>query len=101
MNTIELLDRLVAFPTISATSNLDLLAFVRDYLAERGVASTLIPDTTGQKANLFASVGPTDRPGICCLRIAMSFPSKGRTGPAILSRCASGTASCSGAALRT
>jgi acetylornithine deacetylase len=64
MDTVELLDRLVGFPTVSARSNLDLIEFVRGFLGERGIASSLMHDATGQKANLFATVGPTDRPGI-------------------------------------
>lgn len=63
-STVDLLSRLVAFPTISARSNLALIDFVREFLGERGIACTLFPDATGEKANLFASVGPTDRPGI-------------------------------------
>ncbi|HLS19288.1 MAG TPA: M20/M25/M40 family metallo-hydrolase, partial [Paracoccaceae bacterium] len=64
MNTIELLERLVAFPTISRESNLDLIGFVEDYLGRHGVASTLIHDETGRKANLYATIGPRDRPGV-------------------------------------
>ena len=56
--TIELLDRLIAFDTVSKNSNLDLIAFVESYLDERGFELTKIPDPTGQKAGLFASIGP-------------------------------------------
>ena len=54
----EMINRLVAFDTTSRESNLALIHFVRDYLAEYGVNSTLIHDKTGDKANLFATVGP-------------------------------------------
>ena len=57
-----LLERLVAFPTVSRDSNLDLIHFVRDYLAGHGVESRLVPDETGEKANLYAQIGP-DQPG--------------------------------------
>ena len=40
----ELLARLVAFPTVSSQSNLDLIGFVEDYLAGFGVASLRLPD---------------------------------------------------------
>ncbi|MDB5817819.1 MAG: acetylornithine deacetylase, partial [Rhizobacter sp.] len=60
---IELLRRLVAFDTVSRHSNLALIDWVRDYLDGHGVASTLIFDTTGTKANLFATIGPADREG--------------------------------------
>jgi len=58
MTPIEMLARLVAFPTESQRSNLDLIHFVRDYLASHGVASQIVPSADGQKANLFATVGP-------------------------------------------
>lgn len=64
MNTIELLEKLVAFPTISRDSNLDLIGFVKDYLGRHGIASTLIHDETGRKANLYATIGPQGRPGV-------------------------------------
>lgn len=54
----EMIDRLIAFDTTSRFSNLELIHFVRDYLADHGVESTLIHDKTGTKANLFATVGP-------------------------------------------
>ena len=58
----EMLARLVAFPTVSRDSNLPLIHFVRDYLAGHGVESALLPDATGEKASLFAQIGP-DVPG--------------------------------------
>ena len=64
VETAALLDRLVSFPTISRDSNLDLIGFVRDFLAARGVASMLYGDATGKKANLFATIGPAEGAGI-------------------------------------
>jgi len=63
-NSIELLDRLIAFPTVSRDSNLDLIAFVRDYLAGFGIESVLVHNEDGRKANLWATIGPADTPGI-------------------------------------
>ncbi|MEM7041274.1 MAG: acetylornithine deacetylase [Pseudomonadota bacterium] len=60
----ELLARLVAFDTTSRNSNLDLIAFIRDFLDGHGIESVLIANDDGTKANLFASIGPIDRPGI-------------------------------------
>ncbi|MFP6744695.1 MAG: acetylornithine deacetylase, partial [Alphaproteobacteria bacterium] len=59
---LEMIDRLVAFDTTSRNSNLELIDFVDDYLAGHGVASTRTFDDGGDKANLFASLGP-DEPG--------------------------------------
>lgn len=54
----EMIDALIAFDTTSRNSNLALINFVRDYLSAHGVESTLIHDETGEKANLFATIGP-------------------------------------------
>lgn len=59
-----LLQTLVGFDTTSRESNLQLIAFVRDYLASHGVASELIYNEARTKANLFASIGPMEVPGI-------------------------------------
>ena len=58
MNVRELLDQLVAFPTVSRDSNLPLIYFVQDYLTEHGIASTLVPNDEGTKSNLYATIGP-------------------------------------------
>ncbi|TDE34930.1 acetylornithine deacetylase [Antarcticimicrobium sediminis] len=60
--TERILRDLVAFDTTSAKSNLELMAYVQDYLSSFGIASRLIHDATGNKANLWATVGP-DRDG--------------------------------------
>jgi acetylornithine deacetylase len=59
---IEILAQLVGFDTTSRNSNLDLAAFVEDYLARCGVESQRIESDDGQKSNLLATIGP-DRPG--------------------------------------
>jgi acetylornithine deacetylase len=56
--------RLIGFDTTSRNSNLALIDSVRAYLAEHGVESELVPDETGKKANLYASIGPKDRGGV-------------------------------------
>ena len=62
--SIDLIRRLIAFDTTSRESNLALIGFVQDYLKKLGIASELVFDETGKKANLFATLGPTDRPGL-------------------------------------
>lgn len=60
---IDILERLVAFQSVSARSNLDLIQWIRDHLARHGIRSDLVPAPDGQpKANLWASIGP-DAPG--------------------------------------
>ncbi len=59
----DILKRLVAFDTTSRNSNLPLIEWVEEFLQKRGVASTRIYDATGEKANLIATIGPSDEPG--------------------------------------
>lgn len=60
----EMIERLIAFDTTSRNSNLDLIHFIRDYLGDLGVESEMVYDESGAKANLYATLGPADRPGI-------------------------------------
>lgn len=55
---IEVLGRLVSFPTISARPNHDITGYIQDYLASHGVESTLSFEETGERANIFATIGP-------------------------------------------
>ncbi|MDX1432148.1 MAG: acetylornithine deacetylase [Gammaproteobacteria bacterium] len=61
---LDMIRKLVSFDTTSRNSNLALMDFVREYLAAHGVDSELVYDDERNKANLFATLGPTDRPGI-------------------------------------
>jgi acetylornithine deacetylase len=64
MQTRDILERLIAFDTVSHRPNAALIDFVREVLAEAGIASVLVPDAGGGKANLYATVGPQDRGGV-------------------------------------
>ena len=55
--------KLVAFNTTSALSNFPLIEFVTDYLKGFGVESEIIPDPSGEKANLVATFGGGGAPG--------------------------------------
>ena len=58
LTTRELMHRLVAFPTVSRDSNLELIDFARNYLADFGIGSTIVTNDYGTKASLYAHVGP-------------------------------------------
>jgi len=60
----ELLEKLVSFPTVSDQSNLELVNWVAEYLKSWGVESHLVYDDTGDKADLYALVGPSVEGGI-------------------------------------
>lgn len=56
--TVELLEKLVAFRTVSKDSNLDLIAFVERFLGDFGVESQRVLSPCGTKTSLIANVGP-------------------------------------------
>tara|TARA_R110001599_G_scaffold238129_1_gene437821 strand:+ start:771 stop:1928 length:1158 start_codon:yes stop_codon:yes gene_type:complete len=60
----EILATLIAFDTTSRNSNLQLIAWVENYLGEHGVESTRVVNDDGSKANLYATVGPDVAGGI-------------------------------------
>lgn len=60
----QMLDILVGFPTVSRDSNLPLIDFAEDYLAGHGVTCRRVYDPTGQKANLYALIGPEVEGGV-------------------------------------
>jgi len=61
---IDRLADLVAFDTTSSLSNLELIQFIGEYLAARNIDHRLTFNTDKTKANLWATIGPTDRGGI-------------------------------------
>jgi acetylornithine deacetylase len=64
LDSIEILQKLISFPTVSRDTNLDLIGYVADLLESHGIPFQLIHDEHHGKANLFATVGPSDRPGV-------------------------------------
>lgn len=59
----HLLADLVGFDTVSDRTNLPLIAHIESYLAAFGITGERIVDATGQKASLWVTIGPEDRPG--------------------------------------
>ena len=62
LNSIDMLNRLVAFPTVSRDSNLPLIDWVEEYLDGFGARCRRTWNEEGTKANLIAAIGP-DAPG--------------------------------------
>lgn len=97
----DILADLVAFDTVSRESNLALIDYVRDYLAGFGVDSELFFDAEGRKANLYATIGPSDRGGVCLSGHTDVVPADGQAGACRRSGSASATAASTGVARRT
>lgn len=64
LTPLELMTKLVSFPTVSRDSNLPLVDWVEDYLREHGITAHRHYDETGEKAALFAHVGPEVAGGV-------------------------------------
>ncbi|MBA9068538.1 acetylornithine deacetylase [Methylobacterium sp. RAS18] len=64
LTPLELLERLVAFDTESSKSNLALIDFVAEYLDGWGVPHLRVPNAEGDKAALFATLGPMTDGGV-------------------------------------
>lgn len=62
--TREILGELIAFPTVSSDSNLELITYAADLLSSAGATLSFTRDETGTKANLFATLGPAGDGGI-------------------------------------
>jgi acetylornithine deacetylase len=63
-DTKALLGELVAFPTVSSDSNLAMIAHLAGRLESSGARVDIHLDPAGQKANLFATIGPDTDGGI-------------------------------------
>ncbi|MGV4797023.1 acetylornithine deacetylase [Rhizobium sp. F40D2] len=63
MKANDILEHLVAFPSVVGTPNGDIVAWVKSYLESHGAQVTVLPGPEGDRANLFATIGPKDKPG--------------------------------------
>lgn len=63
-STSRILGDLIGFPTISTDPNIDLINSIANRLDMVGARVEIFPDPSGQKANLFATIGPERDGGI-------------------------------------
>jgi acetylornithine deacetylase len=62
--SLDLLERLVSFNTVSDRSNLELVRFATAYLEAEGIPFVVQPSAAGDKANIFATIGPMGDGGV-------------------------------------
>lgn len=62
--TKTLLSEMIAFPTISVDSNLEMMAYLSEKLEEVGARVHVQASPCGKKANIFATLGPDSSGGI-------------------------------------
>jgi acetylornithine deacetylase len=75
---LPILERLIAFPTVSADTNLPLVEYVAEYLRSNGVEPEVLMDATGTKAGILATVGSGTGPGIVLSGHTDVVPVKGQ-----------------------
>ena len=64
LSSIEIIEKLISFPTISKTPNIELINWVSELLGSFGIRSTILRNEDGSRANLFATSSDTLEPGI-------------------------------------
>src|SRR5271167_5187591 len=83
-----LLTRLIAFESVSDSSNLPLIDFVEGYLREHGLESRRAPNVAGDKAAILATIGPRVDGGVVLSGHTDVVPVEGSRGRARRSHCA-------------
>ncbi|MGB1964195.1 MAG: acetylornithine deacetylase [Candidatus Puniceispirillales bacterium] len=63
-DTNSILKQLIAFPTVSRDSNMALITYVAELLAQYGITADIISNADATKANLYASTGPGRHGGV-------------------------------------
>ena len=64
LSSFEILEKLISFPTISRSPNIELIKWVSNLLASFGVKTTILQNEDGSRANLFATTGEEEHGGI-------------------------------------
>ena len=63
-DTLDILERLIAFDTVSSRSNIALIEFIEQYLAKLNLTGIRSGSEPEHKANLIVTIGPPNVPGI-------------------------------------
>lgn len=64
MTEFDILERLVSFASVVGRPNAEIVAWIRDYAQSHGAQVTTATGPEGDRANLFATIGPRDVPGV-------------------------------------
>lgn len=63
-NVTDILGDLIQFNSVSSNSNLPMIDYIRDYLSNYDIKSTILTSADGTKGNLFATIGAEGIGGI-------------------------------------
>ncbi len=64
MNASEILSKLVSFPVLGGESNTSIITWIKEYIEQHGVETTLVPNEEGTKASLHCRIGPATDGGV-------------------------------------
>ncbi len=64
MTPEEILKALVQFPSVVGQPNAAIAGWIAQYLGDLGIEAQLLAGPEGDRANLFATIGPRDIPGL-------------------------------------
>ena len=88
-NTILILEKLVGFKSISGQPNHEIVNYIKNYLSDCNISSSLSFDQDGQRSNLFATIGPKIDGGIVLnghMDVVPVIGQKWNTDPFVLTR---------------
>ncbi|MCK0150668.1 acetylornithine deacetylase [Marivita sp. S6314] len=77
--TLETLETLVGFDTVSAKPNVDIIRFIEDFLRTRGARCVPLPSKQAGKLGLYAEIGPRGPHGILLSAHTDVVPVTGQT----------------------
>ena len=64
IDTIEILNNLISYPTVSRDANINLIDYIAELISCDNVKPVIIKNKEKSKANLFASIGPKNNEGV-------------------------------------
>ena len=79
VNSLDFLEKLVAFRTVSLQSNREMIGFMRAALEVAGARVSEFESPPAGNLNLFATIGPQDRGGVVLSGHTDVVPAKGQT----------------------
>jgi acetylornithine deacetylase len=78
VSVADILADLVAVPSLPGRPNDVITGLIRERLARDGVTAVELPGPEGDRSNLFATIGPADRPGIVLSAHTDVVPTEGQ-----------------------
>ncbi len=78
MNVEDILAKLVSFPVLGGESNLEIIHWIKNYVEDFGLITTLVPNNEGTKASLHCRIGPSVDGGLILSGHTDVVPVKGQ-----------------------